>query len=152
MSPGADCAGDWVGAARAIQSDTWGRIESQFVDNAADDWQPSRSPSPSSTEKIAYSSNIDGDYDIYVMDADGGNVVQVTDNNAADDETPSWSPDGSQIAYTSNLDGGDKEIYVIDVDGCNVLQLTDNNAADDWDPDWSPSVYGPINDAPTATV
>ena len=89
--------------------------------------------------KIAFSSFNPADpndsYNIYVMDADGANIIKLT-NNSADDYHPSWSPDGSQIVYESNLDG-DKDIYVMDADGTNIIKLT-NNSADDYHPTWSP--------------
>lgn len=53
-------------------------------------------------------------FDIYVMNADGSNLTQLTDDFGMN-ENPAWSPDGSRIAFTSNPDG-DGEIYVIDVD------------------------------------
>jgi dipeptidyl aminopeptidase/acylaminoacyl peptidase len=92
------------------------------------DWSPDGS-------KIAFISDRDGDYEIYVIDADGTNVTQLT-RNTAWDRGPDWSPDGSKIAFHSDRDS-DFEIYVMDADGTNVTQLTRNTA---WDrgPDWSP--------------
>jgi len=49
-------------------------------------------------EKIVFSSNRDGDYDIYSMDPDGSNVVQLT-NSPGSDINPAISPDGTRIAY-----------------------------------------------------
>ena len=48
-------------------------------------------PVPPAAERIAFSSNRDGDHVIYVMDADGGNVQQLTDDPGWD-ESPAWSP------------------------------------------------------------
>src|SRR5262249_58882832 len=62
-------------------------------------------------------------------------LVRLTNNNAQD-TAPSWSPDGSKIAFGSNRDGK-TEIYVMDADGSNVKRLT-NNLADDNFPRWSP--------------
>ena len=72
------------------------------------------------------------------MDADGKNQRRLT-NNPADDDWPSWSPDGQWIACVSDRDGN-KEIYVMDVDGKNPRNLT-NNPARDWHPDWFDPAY-----------
>ena len=48
---------------------------------------------------IAFASHRDNNYEIYVMDLDGSNQVNLT-NSAADDASPVWSPDGSKITST----------------------------------------------------
>ena len=86
-------------------------------------------------DQIAFWSDRDGDFEIYVMTADGGNVIQLT-NNEAFDEGPAWSPDGTKIAFDSNRDG-DFEIYVMTADGDSVIQLTNNEVFDEA-PAWRP--------------
>ena len=92
--------------------------------------------------QIAFSSNRDGNWEIYVMDVDGGNQQNLS-NNRSDDKHPSWSPDGKRIAFLSNRDGLRNdlrityEIYVMDADGGNQQRLTEN-PNNDWDPSWSP--------------
>ena len=76
--------------------------------------------------QIAFHSNRDGNYDIYVMDVDGGNVWQLTDGGAGG---PEWSPDGKQIAFSSDRDGN-SEIYVMNADGGNLRRLTHNQVMD----------------------
>ena len=100
---------------------------------------PTPTPEPPAVRtQIVFTSNRDGDWDIYVMDADGGNVRQLTDHPASDG-SPDWSPDGSRIAFDSTRDG-DWDIYVMDADGGNVRQLTDDPAfsRSDGYPAWSP--------------
>jgi RNA polymerase sigma factor (sigma-70 family) len=92
-------------------------------------------PTASLTGMIAFTSDRDGNSEIYLMDAHGDNQVNVT-NNAANDWEPAWSPDGRRIAFVSDRDG-DAEIYVMDLDGTNLRQLTFNSAAES-EPDWSP--------------
>ena len=55
--------------------------------------------------QIAFISDRDGNREIYVMNADGTGLVNLT-NNPADDEGPVWSPDGSEILFESTRDGG----------------------------------------------
>ena len=78
--------------------------------------------------KIAFTSDRDGDQDVYVMDHDGSNVTNLTDNATSDDR-PAWSPDGLKIAFAANRDGN-WEVYVMDADGANQTNLTSNAAED----------------------
>src|ERR1044072_4457908 len=56
---------------------------------------------PVTNGKIAFDSDVDGNYEIYAMNADGSNQVRLTNNSASDLE-PSFSPDGSKIAFISD--------------------------------------------------
>jgi dipeptidyl aminopeptidase/acylaminoacyl peptidase len=84
---------------------------------------------------IAYSSDQDGDFEIWVMNADGSGQRKLTDNSATD-WSPSWSPDSAQIAFVSNRDGND-EIYIMNVDGSDQRRLTATDASESF-PAWSP--------------
>ena len=92
--------------------------------------------------QIAFSSNRDGNYEIYVMDADERNQRRLT-NNPAWDGSPSWAPDGKRLVFESRRDGHvmngipTAEIYVMDADGRNQQNLT-NNPSHDGSPCWSP--------------
>ncbi len=84
---------------------------------------------------IVFSSNRDGDYEIYVMNIVGADLQQLT-HNGAHDVNPVWSPDGSQIAFQSYRDG-QAEVYVMDANGLNEQRLTAHGSYDG-EPTWSP--------------
>lgn len=73
---------------------------------------------------LVFQSDRSGDWDIYRIDADGSDLMRLTDDPAAD-QNPSWSPDGRAIAFSSERTGAG-DIYVMDADGGNVRQLTDH--------------------------
>src|SRR5438067_1018571 len=77
-----------------------------------------------------------GNHDVYTMNPDGTDQTRLTDNLAYDDQ-PTWSPDGSKIAFISNRDGN-FEIYTMNSDGTGQTRLTNNPAADGF-PAWSPN-------------
>src|SRR5262245_47152546 len=66
--------------------------------------------------RIAFASSRDGNAEIYMMNADGSHLTNLT-NNPADDGSPVWSPSGHQIAFVSSRDNGG--IYVMNADGSN---------------------------------
>src|SRR5262249_19021673 len=78
--------------------------------------------------KVAFSSNRSGKSQIYLMNADGTDQVNIS-NNAFNEEQPSWSPDGSKIAFVSDRDGNG-EICVMNADGSNQQCLTNNRTTD----------------------
>ena len=76
--------------------------------------------------KIAFTSNRDGNEEIYLMNDDGTNQVNLT-NNPAPDWYPNWSPDGQNIVFSSSRDASgenDENIYSMNADGSNVERLT----------------------------
>ena len=82
--------------------------------------------------------------DIFVMDADGTNRTNITQNPRASNRTPSWSLDGNKIAFAalSNVDrvepwNANLDIFVMNADGTNPIRLTED-ARINWFPSWSP--------------
>jgi len=107
---------------------------------------PAYAAFPGSNGKIAFHSNRDGDWEIFVMNADGSGQTQLT-FNTANDAWPAWSPDGSKIAFASDRDG-DNEIWVMNSDGSSQTQLT-FNTANDYDPAWQPIIARPVGGVAT---
>jgi len=84
---------------------------------------------------IAFVSDRDGNFEIYVMNADGSDPRRLTDHPFSD-TSPAWSPDGTQIAFVSSR-ARNRDIYIMNFDGSNLRQLTDQ-PADELNPVWSP--------------
>jgi dipeptidyl aminopeptidase/acylaminoacyl peptidase len=93
--------------------------------------------SPDGT-RIAYTRiAANGTLEIWTMDPDGSNRVNVTASAPGDNSDPSWSPDGSKLAFSSKRTA-QMGVYVIDADGSDVTaRLSDVN---EWssNPSWSP--------------
>jgi Tol biopolymer transport system component len=122
------------------------RDKYQLTNNEFDDSVPAWSPHG---DQLAFSSDRDGNQEIYVLEIDKvldgaqGYEPQRLTHDEGEDMLPAWSPDGSQIAFSSNRDGN-WEIYVINSDGTSLRRLTDNPEKDmklSWSPDGSQVAY-----------
>ena len=90
--------------------------------------------------QIVFQTSRDGNFEIYKMNADGSNQVNLTNNatpGANIDQFPAWSPDGSKIAFRSNRTGN-QDIYVMNPDGSGVTNLTGDSPAEESYAAWSP--------------
>lgn len=102
------------GSSKKKISDLSGKIE---MDGSRLFWSPDGS-------RILFGAidETEGDREIYLIDEDGSNLVNLT-NNVSEDGSPSWAPDGNQIVFISDRDGH-ADIYSVDTDGTNLTRLT----------------------------
>ena len=107
--------------------------------------QPSWSPDGS---KIAFVSDRDGNYEIYVVDSNGSNQERLTYTPYRYDIGPDWSPDGNKIVFSAGE--YDSNIFVMNADGSDEIRLTTGllNEAPTWRyndkilyHDWSGTIY-----------
>jgi Tol biopolymer transport system component len=152
----------WRSEIWVINPDGSGLHRLGTVDGQGPDWSPDGS-------KIVYFNYVDGGGDIWSMNADGSDPVQLTDS-PAEDWWPKYSPDGSKIAFQSKRDGnheiyamdndgswspdGDRiafittrdghyEIYIMNVDGSDQTRIT-NTTGHAIDPEWAPENSVPV--------
>ena len=95
--------------------------------------------------EIAFVSSREGVYSIYLMSAEGKGQRRLTEGEVTTGETPSglfyevepaWSPDGTQVAFSSRREGN-FDVYVARADGTGTRRLT-SAPADESAPSWSP--------------
>jgi Tol biopolymer transport system component len=147
-----------------------GSNQINLTNNAGGDYEPAWSPdgtkiafvsdrvgnepvsSPDGT-KSAYA-RVRVDNYLFVMNSNGSNQVNLTDIDAGIQQAPSWSPDGTTIAFSRTVPNGvidigdsasfapeyfNSEIYLIYSDGSDRWRLTYSDDADDYLPVWSPN-------------
>ena len=85
--------------------------------------------------RLAFASDRDGDWDLYVMQLQTGEIKQVT-NSPQYDSSPSWSPDGQWLAFETYVNEN-LEVAVVNVDSGEVVPLTQDPASDH-SPVWAP--------------
>ncbi len=95
---------------------------------------PPAEPDAQETSQVAFVTNRDGNFEIYLYDLIADSSWNLT-NHPGMDFGFSWSPDGAAIAFASDRDG-DQEIYVVELESGAVTQLTDHEARDGA-PSWS---------------
>ena len=129
------------------QAGVWERIHLACLERlqASDgiDWSPDWSPD--GAQIVFISSRSGNEADIFVMNADGSNVTQLTDHSGAQAK-PAWSPDGTQIVFAREVDL-QIDLFVMNADGSGVAPIAEGTG-DEQSPDWQALQVAP----PTATA
>jgi len=108
-----------------------GATLTQITDEPANDTQPSFSPSGG---RIAFASDRSGQWDIWVIDANGRNPIQIT-NNPSTELHPSWSPDGKHLVYCRINPKDDRgELWLVDLDNPGIKRLIGEGLFPEWSP------------------
>ena len=105
-----------------------------LTSNPTNDFAPAWSPDG---RRIAFTSRRSGNYDLYVINADGSGVRRLT-TDPGFDGFPSWSPDGTRIAFESSRAGGNYDIWIINADPPASPRRVTSDPAVDGLPAWSP--------------
>ncbi len=87
-------------------------------------------------DEIAYTGLIDSRFEIFTIPVTGGNPHQLTETG--DNQSPSWSPDGRQIVFSSRRGGAKSALYVMYSNGSHVRLLLRVKGASVTSPDWGP--------------
>jgi len=119
------CVVDLAGNTRTLISDA--------KDDAEPDWHPT-------TQQLVFQSNRDGNYDVFISDADGRNVKNLTQTRGKDERMPDWSPDGQSIVYEIG-DGVDNGDIVMQVIAANRAYTLAAGRAPVWSPDGNYVAY-----------
>lgn len=88
--------------------------------------------------KIAWEAYVDGNSDIFVMNADGSGKVNLTRSPGVNEHYPQVSPDGTKICYTVDTgEGRDavRSLWIMDIDGRNRRKLVHSAREPFWRPD-----------------
>ena len=120
-----------VGGAQIFASSADGSAAQRLIPGG---FAPSWSPSGL---QLAYTQNVEpSNSEIFVANADGSGVRNLTSATSYDEDGATWSPDGTKIAFTRYF-GAAGEIFVMNADGSGLLNLT-NDPSSDSEPTWSP--------------
>jgi TolB protein len=87
--------------------------------------------------RIVFASDIDGDYELFVMAADGSHRRRLTDNDV-DDFSPAWAPGGRRVVFLRERASGDEDIFILHLRSGTERPWVVTKWSDEGEPEWSP--------------
>ena len=136
-----DDAGNTLSVERIFKVDLNILFTSPLTGENNASWQPAWSPSG---DQILFAEFDGSDWELVLIDSDGQNRLQLTDNETVDWE-PAWSPDGERIAYSDR-----NNIFIMNSDGTEISQITVGSRRSiepAWSPDGTEIVFSRWNQA-----
>ncbi len=123
------------------------RLTHDYFDEASARFSPDGSKIVFASDRMdkPYKITIDmmqGNYDIFTMNADGSDVTRIT-SDPYNDMSPSWSPDGEKLVFTSDRNGINN-LYYVDLKSSKITPLTNlltSAATPEWSPDGNRIVF-----------
>src|SRR6266513_4881695 len=94
--------------------------------------------------KLVYETNRDGNWELYLCNADGSNPVNLTNTKDIDELYPKPSPDGTKICFVADEGKGDakvRNIYYMNSDGGKRVKIATNGREPCWSPDGTKIAY-----------
>jgi TolB protein len=137
--PGSNGLIAWSRPGFLTDSEIWvmnpdGSDKRALTDTASNDADPAWSPDGS---KLVFESVTGNAFNLYVVNADGTGLHQVTTSTNRTDVQPAWSPDGTQIVFSRQIMDGTGAIWIIHEDGTHLRRITGDRSQNSH-PSWSP--------------
>jgi len=119
---------NWDIYVRELVTGSIDRLTTDPSKDNAPNWSPDGS-------RLVFNSERDGNVEVYLMNADGSNIIKVTQTDTAKNYNPQWAPGGERITYFREI--GDKmdQIFLTDASGSRFTNLT-NNRKHNFYPTW----------------